>query len=95
MQLLQDEVEPEGLPFDIKIKKGIKMKLIMDACAKHKQIDSLSLRFVWRGLTVDGDSTALSLGLKDGDVVEALLLIDWDFLPGDDTGDYPSRIRSV
>ena len=88
------EDKPED-PLDVKIKRGLKLQKAMDVYAKNKQLDLLSLRFVYRGLTVDGESTALSLGLKDGDVVEAFLLIDWDFLPGDDTGDYPSRIGSV
>ena len=60
-------------------KKGLATHKVMDAYTKAVNVGLHSLRFLFRGQTVDGESTSLSLGLKDGDVIEAFLLIDWYF----------------
>ena len=64
------------------------MQKVMDAYATNMRVDVHSLRFMYDGEPVEGDDTAISLGLEDGDIIEAFLQLDWDFLPGE-TGDPP------
>ena len=65
-------INSDGAEVYFKVKRDIKLKKLMDAYCKRQGMNSGSLRFNFDGERINPQSTPLSLGMEDKDVIDAL-----------------------